>query len=87
MPPRQTTDKAKSVMHTLWRESGAGMVEYVLLIALIALIAIPTFTPLQIAIKKNFCRLLVQQVDVSQYFDDSTGRCKRGLSPIMGYYW
>lgn len=68
-------------------DRGAGMVECVLLVTLIALIAMPAFTPLQIGVKRTFCRILIQQWDVSGYFVESTGRCKKHSMPISGYYW
>lgn len=68
-------------------DRGAGLLEYVLLLALVLFIAIPSVIPISFSIKKNFCRIMKQQWDVSEYFVESTGECKKNSSPISGFYW
>ncbi len=68
-------------------DRGAGMVECVLLVALIAFVAIPAIVPVQIGIKRTLCRVMKQQWDVSEYFVEATGQCKKDSSPVSDVYW
>lgn len=68
-------------------DRGASIVECALIIALIALIAVPSIGPVQKGIKMNMCRIMKEQWDVSGYFDEATGRCKRYTFTYTGAFW
>lgn len=72
---------------TFRNEKGAGLLEAVLIIVLLICVAVPTFEPLQNAMKLNWCRVVKQRWDVTGYFDPETGRCKQFATGTPHFFW